>query len=63
MRLQEEFILGRLAQNCCSRKKSKIQQNRHTGESRYPGSRIGTKHWTPVFTGVTTFYDFIKIGL
>jgi hypothetical protein len=23
--------------------------------------QVVTKHWTPVFTGVTTFYDFIKI--
>jgi hypothetical protein len=23
--------------------------------------QVVTKHWTPVFTGVTTFYDFIFI--
>jgi len=35
----------------------KLRQNRHTGKSRYPGISDVTKHWTPGFTGVTTFYD------
>jgi hypothetical protein len=24
--------------------------------------QIVTKHWTPVFTGMTTFYNFIKVS-
>jgi hypothetical protein len=41
---------------------------RHTGGSRYPDfvpAKAGNqkKCWTPVFTGVTTFYEAVRIDL
>jgi len=38
-----------------SRKFSKIVIPTKAGIQKY---QLVTKHWTPVFTGVTTFYDF-----
>jgi hypothetical protein len=40
---------------------SKMPTNRHSGENRNPEILKVSKHWTPVFTGVTTFYEVFKI--
>jgi hypothetical protein len=52
-----------------------MPKNRHSGESRIRvrdrhqnpdvvPAKAGNqqKHWTPVSTGVTTFYEFVKYG-
>lgn len=49
-------------QDWCRRKNSKIKQNRHTCESRYPVISSSYKALGTGFTGVTTFYETIRIS-